>query len=71
MTMKRRDFLKIAALSYGAVSLPLQAGSVWAQTGARSKKPLYLAFSDGTPREVKARIAQLGGRTASPDRGSS
>src|SRR5215208_1019830 len=67
MTMKRRDFLKIAALSYGAVSLPLQAESAWAQTGARSKRPLYLAFPDGTPREVKARIAQLGGRTASPD----
>ena len=67
MTMKRRDFLKIAALSSGAVSLPLQAGCVWAQTGARSKRPLYLAFPDGTPGDVKARIAQLGGRTASPD----
>jgi len=63
-TLTRRNFLRIAAMSAGAMSLPLQAQGVDAEP-ARS---MYLAFGEPlSRRSVERRIAELGGRTKSPN----
>jgi len=67
MTMTRRDFLRTAAMSVGAVSLPLQAHSVGARTAAEPAGSLYLAFNESSRRSIAQRIAELGGRTRSPN----
>ena len=67
MTMKRRDFLRVAALSYGAVSLP-RAGSVWAQTGARSEGTTLPGLPGWNPKGGQGAYRAVGWQDLKPRR---